>query len=101
MRFRGSICIIYIVYASNQCRPLSFWTEKDIYDYINQHKLKISELYSMGYTRNGCMFCGFGIEYDLQDGKNRFERMALTHPQCYWYLIKNFKDILDDCNIKY
>lgn len=94
-------CNVFDIKKDNQCRPLSFWTEKDIYDYIELYGLKISDLYLMGYTRNGCMFCGFGIEYDLCDGKNRFERLAQTHPKSYKYLIDNFKDILDSCGIKY
>lgn len=94
-------CNVFEAKKDSQCRPLSFWTEKDIYDYIALHNLKISELYSMGYKRNGCMYCGFGIEYDIIDGKNRYERLALTHPKCYKYLIDNFKDILDICKIRY
>lgn len=94
-------CNVFDVKKDNQCRPLSFWTEQDIYDYIALNNLKISELYSMGYTRNGCMYCGFGIEYDIVNGKNRYERLAETHPLCYKYLIQNFQDILDLCGIKY
>lgn len=94
-------CNVFEVKKDNQCRPLSFWTEEDIYNYIEIYNLKISDLYSLGYTRNGCMFCGFGVEYDVIDGKNRYQRLAETHPKCYKYLIENFKDILDECNIKY
>lgn len=94
-------CNVFDVKKDNQCRPLSFWTEKDIYDYIELHKLKISKLYEMGYERNGCMFCGFGIEYDYFQGKNRYERLSITHPKMYTYLINNFKEILDECHIRY
>lgn len=94
-------CNVFDVKKDNQCRPLSFWTEKDIYDYIDLYKLKISDLYSMGYKRNGCMFCGFGIEYDEIEGKNRYERLLITHPRSYKYLIDKFKSILDECKIKY
>lgn len=94
-------CNVFDVKKDNQCRPLSFWTEKDIYDYIEIHNLKISKLYEMGYDRNGCMFCGFGIEYDYIQSMNRYERLSITHPKMYLYLINNFKDILDKCHIKY
>lgn len=94
-------CNVFDAKKDNQCRPLSFWTEKDIYDYIKLYNLKISELYQMGYERNGCMFCGFGIEHDYNEGLNRYERLAKTHPKMYSYLITNFKEILDQCNIKY
>jgi len=94
-------CNVFDVKKDNQCRPLSFWTEKDIYDYIKLHDLRISKLYEMGYDRNGCMFCGFGIEYDYNEGMNRYERLSITHPKMYSYLINNFKEILDECHIKY
>lgn len=94
-------CNVFDVKKDNQCRPLSFWTEKDIYEYIKIYNLKISDLYSMGYSRNGCMFCGFGIEYDLLNNKNRYERLSETHKKSYKYLVDNFKGILDECKIKY
>lgn len=80
------------------CRPLSFWTEDDIYNYIQKNNIKISKLYSLGYERNGCMFCGFGVHYEGE--KNRFIKLKETHPKQYEYLINNFKSILDQCNIK-
>ena len=94
-------CNIFYKRKDNQCRPLSFWTEEDIYAYIKKYDVKISDLYSLGYERNGCMFCGFGIEYESIKGTNRFERLAITHPKMHKYLVNNFRDILDQCNIKY
>lgn len=52
---------IFGVKKDNQCRPLSFWTDADIYQYIETFQLQIAELYALGYQRNGCMFCGFGL----------------------------------------
>lgn len=80
-------------------KPLSIWTEEDIYEYIERKNIKISNLYSMGYTRNGCMYCGFGVH--LEPEKNRFQKLMETHPKAYKYLIDNFKDILDECGIIY
>lgn len=94
-------CNIFHIKKDNQCRPLSFWTEDDIYEYIEKYNIKIPDLYQMGYTRNGCMFCGFGIEYESKTGLNRFERLSMTHPKMHDYLTNNFSDILDKCNIKY
>lgn len=94
-------CNIFYKKTDNQCRPLSFWTEKDIYDYIEKYDVKISKLYEMGYQRNGCIFCGFGIEYESKKGLNRYEKLAITHPKMYSYLVHNFSDILDDCNVRY
>lgn len=92
-------CNVFYEKKDNQCRPLSFWTEKDIYEYIRKYNVKIADLYSMGYQRNGCMYCGFGVH--LEQSPNRFERLKETHPRSYKYLVDNFKDILDELGIKY
>lgn len=92
-------CNIFNQKKDNQCRPLSFWTEADIYEYIEKYNVKIPDLYQMGYERNGCMFCGFGVH--LEESPNRYERLKETHPRSYAYLVNNFKDILDELGIKY
>lgn len=94
-------CNIFHTKTDNQCRPLSFWTEEDIYQYIEIYSIKISDLYTLGYKRNGCMFCGFGVEYESRTGENRYEKLALTHPKMYKYLVDNFSEILNNCNIRY
>ena len=53
----------------------------------------------MGYSRNGCMYCGFGVH--LEESPNRFQKLHETHPVQYAYLIKNFEDILIQCDIEY
>lgn len=92
-------CNIFYQKKDNQSRPLSFWTEKDIYDYIEKYQVKISKLYEMGYERNGCMFCGFGIH--LEGEPNRFQKLKETHPKSYQYLLDNFKELFDELGIKY
>lgn len=94
-------CNIFYQKKDNQCRPLSFWTENDVFQYIEKYGIKIPDLYNMGYERNGCMFCGFGVEYESRTGTNRYEKLAKTHPKMYNYLIKNFGELLDECNIRY
>ena len=40
-------------------RPMSFWMEKDIWEYIQKYNVPYSKIYDMGYERTGCMFCMF------------------------------------------
>ena len=40
--------------------PLSIWLEDDIWAYIKERGLKISDIYHKGAKRTGCMFCGYG-----------------------------------------
>lgn len=93
-------CNVFHVRSDNQCRPLSFWTEQDIFDYIEQNHVKISSLYDKGYQRNGCMYCGFGITFE-KESINRFQRLKLTHPLKYDFLITNFNSILIECNVAF
>lgn len=92
-------CNVFHERKDNQSRPLSFWTDDDIQEYIKKYHVRIPKLYDMGYTRNGCMYCGFGVH--METGKNRFQHLAETHPAQYSYFIKNFGDqvIQFDINI--
>jgi len=65
-----------------QSRPLIFWTEKDIWEYIKQNNIEYSKIYNMGYERTGCMFCMYGLHKDCK-GNTRFDKMKKTHPKQY------------------
>jgi len=75
-------------------RPLMPWIEEDIQEYIKEFNIEISDIYSMGYERTGCMFCGFGVHHDKDD---RFRRMQGTHPKQYKYIMDElgFKKVLE------
>lgn len=91
-------CNVFHERKDNQCRPLSFWTDDDIMEYIKKYNVKIPDLYNNGYSRNGCMFCGFGAH--LEGEPNRFQKLAQTHPDQYKYFIKNFGEIVVECDLK-
>lgn len=76
-------------------KPLSFWTEQDVLQYLVKFNvpyckiygdIKLSSentLYTTGATRTGCVFCGFGCHNDRKP--TRFQRLAVTHPKQYNY----------------
>lgn len=78
-------------------RPLMFWNEQDILEYIVREKLEIASVYgdivrgddgklhTTGCHRTGCMFCMYGLH--LEGHPNRFERMKETHPKQYEYIM--------------
>ena len=86
-------CNVFHERKDNQSRPLSFWTDDDILEYIERYNVKIPKLYAMGYTRNGCMYCGFGVQLE-PDGQNRYQRLKETHPAQYTYFIHNFDELM-------
>ena len=67
-------------------KPMSFWLEKDIWEYINKYNIKYSTIYDMGYTRTGCVFCAYGIHLE---NPNKFQLMQTTHPKLHKYCIEN------------
>lgn len=81
-------------------KPLSFWTDKDIWEYIHKYNIKYCHIYDKGYERTGCMFCMFGYQCDKHP--NRFELMKNTHPKIYDYCMNklNIKEITDFIDTK-
>lgn len=110
--------------------PMSFWTEQDILKYIKINNIPIASVYgdivpvddqisifepdlkTTGCNRTGCMFCGFGCH--LEESPNRFEKMKVTHPKQYEYIMRDwnkgglgYKKVIDwinehgNMNIKY
>lgn len=100
-----------------QSKPLSFWTENDILEYIVVNNLDIASVYGdivktdngyeiNGIKRTGCMFCMFGVH--LEKGLNRFQTMKYTHPKQYEYCLKPIElgglgmaQVLDFIGVKY
>ncbi|MCI9319687.1 MAG: phosphoadenosine phosphosulfate reductase family protein [Lachnospiraceae bacterium] len=91
-------CNVFFKFKDNQCKPLSFWTEEDILEYIEKYHVKVSELYDMGYKRNGCMYCGFGVQLEAPES-NRYKKLKKTHPLQYSYFISNFGGLMINFDI--
>jgi 3'-phosphoadenosine 5'-phosphosulfate sulfotransferase (PAPS reductase)/FAD synthetase len=86
-------------------RPLSFWTEEDIWEYIKKESLEISSIYDMGYKNTGCAFCAFGVHMEKSDlfNKNKFQTMKQTHPKLHRFCIKDLGvgKVLDSIHVNY
>lgn len=96
-------------WQQGKSKPMSFWTEQDVLEYIKSRNLPIASVYGeivecaytdnnqitfegcgklkcTGCKRTGCIFCGFGAHLDKKDGnETRFERLKRTHPKQYDY----------------
>lgn len=81
-------------------KPLSFWREQDILEYIKKYNLSYAsvygdivqdengEYYTTGCHRTGCVFCGFGCH--LENEPNRFQQLKETHPKLWEYCMKSW-----------
>ena len=83
-----------------QSRPLAFWLECDIWEYIKQFNLSYSKIYNMGEKNTGCMFCMFGVH---RDKINKFQRMKKSHPKLWSYCINKLGcgKVLKYLNVSY
>lgn len=93
------------------CRPLSIWTEQDIWDYAELNGLKFCDVYYdryledgtfiQGEKRTGCVVCCFGITEEK--GENRIQRLGKTHPKMHKYFIEEagLGKVLRYVNVKY
>ncbi len=69
------------IYTSKKilCRPISLWTEEDIWQYIKKYKIRVSDIYNKGFRRSGCISCMFGMSLESfiksrnPEKDNRFE----------------------------
>ena len=83
-------------------RPMIFWTEADVLEYITVNKLPIASAYGKiekgrctGLQRTGCKNCLFGI--DREKGENRIQRLARVEPEAYRHCIEDLRyDIVMD-----
>lgn len=97
-------CIVYEKGKPNMCKPLSLFTDNDIWNYIKMNNIKISKIYDLGYTRSGCVCCGFGLslEEELKKKKiinfNRFELLYRSNKNLFDVFLKKYgmlKPIVD------
>lgn len=84
--------------SNPKSKPMSFWTEQDVLEYIDYFGLPYAKIYgdiakdengkyhTTGAQRTGCMFCMFGAH--LEKEPNRFQRMKVTHPKQYEFCMK-------------
>lgn len=93
--------------------PMAFWTEQDVLQYLYENKIPYASVYGnlirnsdntfsfTGCQRTGCMFCGYGCHREKEP--NRFQRLKLTHPRQYDYIINKlgFKEVLEFLKINY
>lgn len=86
-------------------KPLSVWTEQDIYEYTKQYNLPLAKPYgeivydgckycTTGCNRTGCIFCGFGAHMDKG---LRFKELAKLEPRLYEFCLGGANGMLKGC----
>lgn len=79
-------CNLYRQTDVNLSRPLSIWSEDDIWEYIKLYNLEISEAYTkLGCQRTGCYLCPYGSNQEKYP--NRFDILYKNKPKMYQYVL--------------
>lgn len=82
----------------NMCKPLSIFTEDDIWILIDRYGIEICPIYYdsvidgeivQGESRTGCAYCAFGVQFEDPDN-TKFHRLHKREPNRY----KSFMDKL-------
>lgn len=94
----------------NISKPLSIFTEEDIWKLIEIHEIKICSIYHdviidgeivKGEARTGCAYCAFGLQFeDPKD--NKFTRLSKREPKRYASFMDKlgYRRALEFINIK-
>lgn len=87
---------------SPSSQPMSFWTEQDVLECLAKYKIPYPSVYgeirqdengkwyTTGYSRTGCIFCGYGCH--LEKEPNRFQMLKKTHSKIWEYCMKSVED---------
>ena len=69
--------------------PIIYWTEKDVWEYLNSMNIPHCELYDKGYTRIGCILC------PMSSYKQKVKEMRdYPHVEVNW--IKTIKWLIEN-----
>jgi 3'-phosphoadenosine 5'-phosphosulfate sulfotransferase (PAPS reductase)/FAD synthetase len=81
--------------------PMSFWTKQNVWDFVSAHGIQYCDVYDMGYSNTGCIYCGFGAHLDK--GIGRFSRLKRTHPKQWEYVMNKLgmAEVLDYIGVDY
>ncbi|MGL5050677.1 MAG: hypothetical protein ACRC6E_08655, partial [Fusobacteriaceae bacterium] len=86
-------------------KPLGFWLEEDIWNYIETNDLSISECYTRHkMKRTGCYGCLFGCHIEQKEtGTNRISRLEKTHPKLHNHLVNDlgYKHVMEELGLKW
>ena len=83
---------MYRIHGCNQfdtkrmiSKPMSVFTEANIYEYIDMHNIDICPIYKEPeIDRTGCMFCAFGVT--KADRLGRFQHLKAKYPKQFNYV---------------
>lgn len=75
-------------------KPIFYWSEWHVWEYIEKYKLPYPDLYDQGYNRIGCILCPFNICGTSQAVLKRREQVQREYPKLWAVFEKVCKEFL-------
>jgi len=75
------------------CNPIYDWTDSEIWLYIHEHKIKVCDLYAMGYHRVGCIGCPLAGPKKQMKEFNDFPKFKNAYIRAFDRMIKHRIDL--------
>lgn len=69
--------------------PIIYWTERDVWEFLNANNIPHCELYDMGYTRIGCICCPMSPPRQKRKGVERWPHVKRNWIKAIQWLIDN------------
>lgn len=69
--------------------PIINMTDKEVWNYIHTNKLKVPNLYRMGYNRIGCVFCPMSSIKNKNRDRKYFPKFEYAYKKAIKYVMKN------------
>lgn len=76
--------------SSPKSKPMSFWTEQDVLEYIDRFGLPYAKIYGDIIKDENDKYHATGAH--LEKEPNRFQRMKVTHPKQYAFCMKSVSE---------
>lgn len=73
------------------CNPIINWTDRDIWGYIREHKIKYNPLYDMGYCRVGCIGCPMASKERYKEFRD-FPKFELNYKLAFGRMLQRLKE---------
>lgn len=71
--------------------PIIDWTDKDVWEFINAHKIRYCSLYNEGFNRIGCIGCPMAAKREREIEFARWPKYEWSYRRAFEKMLKERK----------
>lgn len=81
--------------------PIIYWTERDVWEFLNENGIPHCELYDQGYTRIGCICCPMSNARQKRRGVERWPHVKRNWLKTIQWMIDNGYSFFENPNAEF